>query len=531
MIFALFGLVIYSCNKSADSDSDFRDFDGDGLSDSQEIELGSDPMDPCSPTQLPGYTGFDGNSRIWLSADCDQDGITNADEIIAQSDPYRNETALLDSDGDGVSDEVEISNGSDENDPCDPQQSTGYSSFDSSNPSWGMADCDEDGISNAEEIAMDRDPYFNELSITDTDGDGLTDLEEIENETDETDPCDPMQDPGYQEFDENNEIWMAADCDQDGTINADELLLESDPYQDERVFAIPEFLPTLSELKLFEGNVANLELPNTVFEYTLSTPLFTDYAYKLRTIALPKDAKMTYNGEGLLIFPDNTILSKTFYYLNDERNPALGRTIIETRILIKKNGSWTVGNYIWNTAQTDAFLDPNSQTVSISWIDINGSSNNVNYIIPSVTNCFQCHDNQNRTKPIGPKARALNIVYNGKNQLEYFAELGILNDLPVVSEIPSLPSWDDTSYTLEQRSRAYLDINCAHCHQPGGSYPFGGVDFRFELTFEETNILGSKENIQTRINSEIVNFRMPLIGTTIKHLEGVDLLNEYIDSL
>ena len=64
-----------------------------------------------------------------------------------------------------------------------------------------------------------------------------------------------------------------------------------------------EFLPNLSQLNLFSGNMADLSLSTNVFKYDLVTPLFTDYAHKLRLIALPLGQPMEYDGEGFPIFP------------------------------------------------------------------------------------------------------------------------------------------------------------------------------------------------------------------------------------
>jgi hypothetical protein len=37
-----------------------------------------------------------------------------------------------------------------------------------------------------------------------------------------------------------------------------------------------------------------------------------------------------------------------------------------------------------------------------------------------------------------------------------------------LSLAPKLAAWTDTSATVEQRARAYLDVNCAHCHSEKG---------------------------------------------------------------
>ncbi|MEX0273811.1 MAG: hypothetical protein AB3N16_05480, partial [Flavobacteriaceae bacterium] len=266
-----------------------------------------------------------------------------------------------------------------------------------------------------------------------------------------------------------------------------------------------------------------------------TTPLFTDYSYKLRSMALPEGTQMSYTGEGLFNFPNNTIFTKTFYYYNDERNPSLGKKIIETRVLIKQNGEWKMGNYLWNNEQTDALLDETNYNhyLNITWVQMDGSSRTIEYEVPNMVNCNQCHDIGSIT-PIGPKARALNFVSNGKNQLQRFIDKGWLTGAPSVSQIPVLPDWDDVSYSLEERARAYMDINCAHCHQPNGlhsSNPPGRPDLRYEVPFSDSNIYGQRTEIIDRMKSSFPNYGMPYVGTTIFHDEGIQLIQDYIDTL
>ncbi len=368
----------------------------------------------------------------------------------------------------------------------------------------------------------------------DTDGDGLTDRIEIENGTDRNNPCDPSHSTTYEGYDPLNLLWLAGDCDADGLDNSSELVANSNPYGDPKDLAVAEMLPNLSQLKLFKGNMADFVYNDNVYEYSMSTPLFTDYAEKLRVVALPEGAKMTYNGGGLLEFPDNTILAKTFYYLNDERNAALGKKIIETRVLIKKNGTWQVGNYFWNEDQTDALLDPAAHALQVTWVNGQGTPTSFTYKVPSNAQCIQCHENNGQAKPIGPKARALNFVHKGKNLMQDFKDKELIQGAPDIAQIPVLPNWENTALPLADRARAYLDVNCAHCHKTGGSYNTNFGE-KFQLTYEtpfaESNINDFKVTLKDRINTSIPGYFMPLIGTSLNHTEGIGLLNDYIDSL
>ncbi|MCL5247717.1 Ig-like domain-containing protein, partial [Cellulophaga sp. 20_2_10] len=190
------------------SDPYNTDTDGDGVPDNTD----TDPLDPCTPVQAAGYTGYDATNPIWAAADCDGDGVLNSTEVTNGTDPYSNDT-----DGDGVPDNLDT----DALDPCSPSQSPGYIGYDASNAIWAAADCDGDNVTNGTEDTFGTDPYN-----TDTDGDGIQD--DVDN--DPLDPCDPVQAPGYTGYDGSNAIWAAADCDNDGVINGTEVTNGTDPY-------------------------------------------------------------------------------------------------------------------------------------------------------------------------------------------------------------------------------------------------------------------------------------------------------------
>lgn len=295
---------------------------------------------------------------------------------------------------------------------------------------------------------------------------------------------------------------------------------------------VAEFKPNLSELNLFSGNLNELNISSKAFEYNLNTTLFSDYAHKQRIIALPEGTTMEFDGDGLPIFPDNTVIAKTFYYNLDERDLSLGRLIIETRILIKINGVWETGDYKWNEAQTEAILDLEGSTLPVSWIDNAGTTNSTNYKIPSNTDCFTCHSNNDNIIPIGPKLRSMNFEINGVNQLQQFINNQQLTGIASSSSVRSLPNWEDTSLDLETRARAYMDINCAHCHIPGGTCADQStLNFALETPLEDTNILEQTSLIDYRISFYLDGISMPFIGTTMMHTEGVQLIQDYLNTL
>ena len=302
-------------------------------------------------------------------------------------------------------------------------------------------------------------------------------------------------------------------------------------YKDDPIVA--EFLPNLSQLNLFIGDLNSLNINSNMFKYELNTRLFTDYAHKLRIIGLPEGATLEYQDDGFPIFPTGTLIAKTFYYNLDETNPDSEVKIIETRVLIKEANEWAIGNYVWNEDQTDAYLDANEHEIRIDLIDANGDFVKIDYVVPGANDCTKCHSNNNNVTPIGLKLRAMNFNIDGVNQLQHIINNGYLVNTPSPDEIGALPNWeDDANYSLEERARAYFDINCAHCHSPGGFCDQQStLNLLYETDFNDTNIFQRRFSISTRMSNYSPGTSMPFIGTTMIHAEGYNLIQEYLDSL
>jgi uncharacterized repeat protein (TIGR03806 family) len=261
--------------------------------------------------------------------------------------------------------------------------------------------------------------------------------------------------------------------------------------------------------------------------YELATGLFTDYAEKQRLIKLPAGKTIMAVNDGLPRFPDSTILVKTFYYFNDKRNVSKGKRLIETRLLVKNNGQWLAGTYVWNDEQTDAVLVNKGANMPVSWIDEKGSNRTITYRIPAPKDCASCHNSNNLLMPVGLKMRNLNreVVRNNVsiNQLQYLQNAGVLSSVDA-RRFAALPNWQNEKYNITERVRAYLEVNCAHCHNDKGSCARSPLRFGWEIPLADTRI----DNRKNRIISMMEKGRMPRTGTTIVDAEGLSLIKKYL---
>ena len=314
------------------------------------------------------------------------------------------------------------------------------------------------------------------------------------------------------------------------------------------VSADADYKENLSDYGFFKGTLKEQIPSDGVVLYTLNSPLFSDYASKLRFVKLPAGQSVSYNPDSVLQFPVGTAIVKTFYYPIDERNPKKGRRLMETRVLLHEAKGWVALPYIWNKEQTDAVLEVAGGSDQVSWIDGAGKKQSFEYQVPNMNQCKGCHERSGEMTPIGPSVRQL----NDGHQLQNWSTTGLLKGLPK-DHIPALVNYSDASASLDDRVKAYLDINCAHCHNPTGPARSSGLYLTWDskdrtaygflkapvaagrgsgnLSYDIVPGKPEQSILHYRMASRDPGVMMPELGRQLTHHEGVELVRSWIASL
>ncbi len=228
----------------------------------------------------------------------------------------------------------------------------------------------------------------------------------------------------------------------------------------------------LTDYCFFDGYPARHVGGEGVVPFEPTAELYADESRKQRFIVLPDGETIGFDAEDRWSWPEGTILIKTFYYPHDARDPDAGRELLETRLLIRRASEWDAETYVWNEAQTEAERHTIGARVDVEFIDREGEVREVDYRIPNRNQCADCHAQDGETVPLGPRTRQLMAPYGGdgeRSQVEDLAERGLLDaEPPPAGELPSVPDPHDPAADRNDRARAYLDANCAHCHNASG---------------------------------------------------------------
>jgi uncharacterized repeat protein (TIGR03806 family) len=307
----------------------------------------------------------------------------------------------------------------------------------------------------------------------------------------------------------------------------------------------------LSETGLFAD--ATTQRPAAgVFAYEINTPGWHDGARGQHWVAAPAEARFHPTENGPWQFDDGFALAQTL-----SLNTSNGPRRVETRVLLKRENDWVGYTYVWNEAQTDAELAP--ATGRRMTLDL--PEGRRSWLVPSRSDCLVCHSRA-ANFALSLTVRQLNRPRSGDpslNQLHWLEELDLVrsgsrsNDtkFPMAIESgPRHPELADTNAPAEVRARAYLAVNCAHCHvhEGGGNSAMDlapwtplkntrlidQVPQHGTLNLKEARVVAPGAPTRSVLVSRValrLPGQMPPLGTIRPDAEGVRLLTQWISSL
>lgn len=324
----------------------------------------------------------------------------------------------------------------------------------------------------------------------------------------------------------------------------------------------------LSETGLF-ASVSRHEQATGVVSYAINAEPWMDHATAERLVAVPGngtvkvyDTPQRIPGTAFFttrtFFPKNAVLVKTLGVETERGNPR-SRRRVETQLLHFDGQDWRGYSYRWNADQTDADLVPASgaeMELTARDPEAPGSVRKQTWTFAGRGACFQCHNPWAKTL-LGFNVEQLD---GHGGQLTQLTRMGLLTRVdgqgkPKETETPQraktpYPSPYDKDAPLDSRARAYLHVNCAHCHQNGA----GGtarIDLIFTNRLDELKAIdvppvqGSFGITDARLIAPGDSYRsvlfyrmaktgsgrMPHIGSEVVDRSGLTLLQDWIRKL
>jgi len=301
------------------------------------------------------------------------------------------------------------------------------------------------------------------------------------------------------------------------------------------------------------ANTATMTPSSALIPYGVNAPFWADGALKTRWIAIPDGSTIGYAATGAWTFPAGTVLVKHFGVDLDE-GAATNLRRLETRVLVvQEDGNIYGTTYRWTGS--DAERVDSAQTETVAFTPAGGGTRNQTWLYPGPTDCLQCHT-PNSNRVLGVNARQLNGEYaytaGSDNQLRTWSSIGMFNTSlgdGTIAGTARLSAVGDTSASLQDRVRSYLDANCANCHLPGGAP--ASFDARFSTPLANQglingsvyNALGisgarvvvpsdvSKSILQIRVHSTDEAVRMPSIGRYTRDEVADQAITDWINQL
>lgn len=291
-----------------------------------------------------------------------------------------------------------------------------------------------------------------------------------------------------------------------------------------------------------------------VVPYKINAEPWADYAVAERLVAVPGDGsiKTEKTDSPMWVFPKDSVLVKTLSLAMRQGDPS-SRRRVETQVLHFDGTEWQTYSYQWNDEQTDATLvDAAGAERAFDVIDPGaaGGKRHQTWRFASRAECQRCHN-----KWSGPVLAFNTPQLNNarpdiglsSSQVDAFARIGLFEKPIATENRPRLADPSDPLLDAEGRARAYLQVNCAHCHRmhAGGSVL---SKMHYDLPLDKTDMVGARPMQGTfgihgaqviaagdpfrsvlyyRI-SKLGGGRMPHIGSAEVDRAGVALIGNWI---
>jgi glucose/arabinose dehydrogenase/mono/diheme cytochrome c family protein len=322
----------------------------------------------------------------------------------------------------------------------------------------------------------------------------------------------------------------------------------------------------LSKTGLFK-TTADHRVAAGFLPYQVNLPVYWDGAEAERFMAVPEREEIVIQTQPAGLGKKDEAEIRSTVGLDRWRVPSgsvLMQTLslegqrVETQISIKDGGEWRYLTYRWNEAQTDATLVPDE---GVEVVELPGRKQHWRF--PSRTECTSCHT-QRGMFALGLTFAQLNRDFEysdyggGKmNQLEVLRKLYTYAEdrhIPELETLAVMPTPSDESIDLEDRARAYLHVNCAHCHRETGLGGRASFELLNWLSNERTGLINGRpliglpgipanearlvtpgkpdhSEVYRRMTSIAIG-KMPLLGNhnTIDQ-EGAELIRKWIESM
>jgi mono/diheme cytochrome c family protein len=309
--------------------------------------------------------------------------------------------------------------------------------------------------------------------------------------------------------------------------------------------AVPE---TLSATGAF-ADLPSLTPNPGIVPYELNVSFWSDGAQKQRWFSLPNLSQtIGFNAEGNWSLPAGAVWIKHFELTNAVNAPVRR---LETRLLVKTETGVYGVTYRWGDSTTNAILVPPEGLDEPIAIRDAGIVRTQVWRYPSQRECLACHT-PSAGYALGFNTAQLNrdgspLFNSGRNQIKSLSEAGYFQtSVSNIHTFPALADLSNAAASREFRVRSYLAVNCAPCHQPGGS-GYGSWDARASTPLREAGLIngtlfssrgdpanrvvapGAPEHsmLLTRI-AELGSDRMPPIASRELDLAAIELLRAWI---